>query len=207
MELAGLSCAQALAKTFPANTHKRVMVTCGPGNQVSPAPGVLLAGHESEQESAVSRPQNMSCSTQADDLQGGDGLVAARHLHLFNYKPTVYLPKPGSKDIYQRLLKQVENLHIPVLKSEQEFEKSLKNHDVILDAIFGTADPSSPLSRDHRLTARFFVCTTSPSTLPYRSPSAQAIKTPHSVRGHTIGMVSDRRTPTAIYRARREWKD
>lgn len=56
---------------------------------------------------------------------------------MFNYKPTVYLPKPGSKDIYQRLLKQVENLSIPVLKSEQEFEASLKEHDVILDAIFG----------------------------------------------------------------------
>lgn len=34
MELAGLSCAQALAKTFPVSSHKRVMVTCGPGNQV-----------------------------------------------------------------------------------------------------------------------------------------------------------------------------
>jgi NAD(P)H-hydrate epimerase len=56
---------------------------------------------------------------------------------MFNYKPTVYLPKPGSKDIYQRLLKQVENLEIPVLQSEQEFEASLKEHDVILDAIFG----------------------------------------------------------------------
>ena len=56
---------------------------------------------------------------------------------MFRYKPTVYLPKPGSKDIYQRLLKQIENLKIPVLKSEEEFEKSLKEQDVILDAIFG----------------------------------------------------------------------
>ena len=56
---------------------------------------------------------------------------------MFNYKPTVYLPKPGSKDIYQRLLKQVENLRIPILKSEEEFEQSLKEQDVIMDAIFG----------------------------------------------------------------------
>ena len=35
MELAGLSCAQALAKSFPVKTHKRVIVCCGPGNQVS----------------------------------------------------------------------------------------------------------------------------------------------------------------------------
>ncbi|ORX34488.1 putative NAD(P)H-hydrate epimerase [Kockovaella imperatae] len=101
MELAGLSCAQALAKSFPVKTHRRVIVCCGPGNQ------------------------------------GGDGLVAARHLHMFRYQPTVYLPKPGSKDIYQRLLTQVENLKIPVLKNEDEFQKSLTEQDVILDAIFG----------------------------------------------------------------------
>lgn len=44
MELAGLSCAQALAKVYKSETHKNVLVCCGPGNQ------------------------------------GGDGLVAARHL-------------------------------------------------------------------------------------------------------------------------------
>ncbi|WWD22100.1 NAD(P)H-hydrate epimerase [Kwoniella shandongensis] len=93
MELAGLSCAQALAKSYPAKSHKRVM--------------------------------------------GGDGLVAARHLHMFRYKPTIYLPKPGSKDIYQRLLKQCENLNIPVLKDVEEFKKGLGESDVILDAVFG----------------------------------------------------------------------
>ncbi|KAK8846840.1 NAD(P)H-hydrate epimerase [Kwoniella newhampshirensis] len=101
MELAGLSCAQALAKSYPASSHRRVMVACGPGNQ------------------------------------GGDGLVAARHLHMFRYKPTIYLPKPGSKDIYQRLLRQCENLNIPVLKDVNEFKKGLGESDVILDAIFG----------------------------------------------------------------------
>ena len=121
MELAGLSCAQGLAKSFPVNSHRRVMVTCGPGNQVSPS---LLLPFDRLADSLWL-------------LQGGDGLVAARHLHMFRFKPTVYLPKPGSKDIYQRLLKQVENLKIPVLQSEEEFEKSLKEQDVILDAIFG----------------------------------------------------------------------
>jgi len=44
MELAGLACAQALAKVYDSKSHSRVLVCCGPGNQ------------------------------------GGDGLVAARHL-------------------------------------------------------------------------------------------------------------------------------
>lgn len=35
MELAGLSCAQALGKSYPPKTHKKVLVCCGPGNQVS----------------------------------------------------------------------------------------------------------------------------------------------------------------------------
>lgn len=44
MELAGLACAQALAKVYDKEKYKRVLICCGPGNQ------------------------------------GGDGLVAARHL-------------------------------------------------------------------------------------------------------------------------------
>jgi NAD(P)H-hydrate epimerase len=56
---------------------------------------------------------------------------------MFHYKPTIYLPKPGNKDIYQRLLKQAQNLKIPVLSSIEEFEQSLKENDVVMDAIFG----------------------------------------------------------------------
>ncbi|CCA73040.1 related to human TGR-CL10C [Serendipita indica DSM 11827] len=69
--------------------------------------------------------------------QGGDGLVAARHLSMFGYKPTVFLPKPGSKDIYKRLQRQTENLAIPTLSSIADLKDSLKETDVILDAIFG----------------------------------------------------------------------
>lgn len=39
MELAGLSCAQALADAYPDNENrKRVLVCCGPGNQVRCSP-------------------------------------------------------------------------------------------------------------------------------------------------------------------------
>jgi len=57
MELAGLACAQTLAKVYSKDKYSRVLVCCGPGNQ------------------------------------GGDGLVAARHLGMFGYKPTIYMPK------------------------------------------------------------------------------------------------------------------
>ncbi|KAF7313836.1 NAD(P)H-hydrate epimerase [Mycena chlorophos] len=73
--------------------------------------------------------------------QGGDGLVAARHLAMFGYKPTIYMPKPGSKDIYQRLHTQCKNLDIPTLQGDGDAAATLRNalgaSDVILDAIFG----------------------------------------------------------------------
>ncbi|KDR73554.1 hypothetical protein GALMADRAFT_100297 [Galerina marginata CBS 339.88] len=72
--------------------------------------------------------------------QGGDGLVAARHLGMFGYQPTVYMPKPGNKDIYQRLKKQCENMEIPIIPPSEDIEslrRALHDSDVILDAIFG----------------------------------------------------------------------
>ncbi|KAJ7486225.1 YjeF N-terminal domain-containing protein [Mycena galericulata] len=99
MELAGLACAQTLAKVYDNNRYNRVLVCCGPGNQ------------------------------------GGDGLVAAP---MFGYKPTIYMPKPGSKDIYQRLHTQCKNMKISTLDSDEEsLHTALKSSDVILDAIFG----------------------------------------------------------------------
>jgi len=100
MELAGLACAQTVAKVYNVGNYNRVLVCCGPGNQ------------------------------------GGDGLVAARHLSMFGFKPTLYMPKPGSKDIYQRLETQCKNLSIPVL-SKDTLPENLSSYDVILDAIFG----------------------------------------------------------------------
>jgi NAD(P)H-hydrate epimerase len=104
MELAGLACAQVLARVYPREKYGRVLVACGPGNQ------------------------------------GGDGLVAARHLAMFGYKPTIYMPKPGSKDIYKRLQTQCENMHIPILPPSSETEplrSALTDADVVLDAVFG----------------------------------------------------------------------
>ncbi|KAG2013286.1 hypothetical protein CC2G_010215 [Coprinopsis cinerea AmutBmut pab1-1] len=95
--------------------------------------------------------------------QGGDGLVAARHLGMFGYTPTVYMPKPGSKDIYQRLAKQCQNMDIPIIPPSNDVEdlkKALASSDVILDAIFGFSfkppirapfDTVLPLLSDSRL--------------------------------------------------------
>lgn len=65
---------------------------------------------------------------------GGDGLVAARHLSHFGYKPTVYYPKQSKNELYQRLSQQLRDLRIPFT---EDFKSSLSQSDYVIDAIFG----------------------------------------------------------------------
>ncbi|KAF8651939.1 hypothetical protein AX16_004582 [Volvariella volvacea WC 439] len=77
---------------------------------------------------------------------------------MFGYKPTIYMPKPGSKEIYkvynplfllqelnfsvcQRLQTQCNNMRIHTIpldpSSTSALQTALSSTDVILDAIFG----------------------------------------------------------------------
>lgn len=71
---------------------------------------------------------------------GGDGLVAARHLKLWGHDPVVYYPKKLTKlALYGNLLAQLQDLSVPELLSEDELENLLKSGLVlvVLDALFG----------------------------------------------------------------------
>ena len=80
---------------------------------------------------------------------GGDGLVAARHLHHFGFTPIVCYPRGGrssrpSSCLYSGLVKQLEALAIPFLEVEQALELDA---DVVIDAMFGFSfkgDPRPP---------------------------------------------------------------
>ncbi|KAL7414179.1 YjeF N-terminal domain-containing protein [Mrakia frigida] len=109
VELAGQACAQALARTFPLSRGKED------------------GGKTFRKVLVAAGPGN----------QGLDGLVAARHLAHFGYQTVVYLPKPGSKPLSAALLKQVQNLDLPVVSSLEDFEKELERADCVLDALFG----------------------------------------------------------------------
>jgi NAD(P)H-hydrate epimerase len=81
---------------------------------------------------------------------GGDGLVAARHLFHYGYQPTIYYPKQSKNELYQvssdvrigrattnpsqRLRKQLEDLKVPFT---EDFPGALKQTDHVVDAIFG----------------------------------------------------------------------
>ncbi|KAH8342700.1 hypothetical protein KR084_000581 [Drosophila pseudotakahashii] len=101
MELAGLSCAHAVAKCFAAEKHPRILVCCGPGNN------------------------------------GGDGLVAARHLSLMGYTPTIYYPKPTANRLYESLSHQCQRMEIPSVKECPSVASAACSYDLILDALFG----------------------------------------------------------------------
>ncbi|KAF5490088.1 NAD(P)H-hydrate epimerase [Colletotrichum siamense] len=66
---------------------------------------------------------------------GGDGLVAARHLRHYGYKPSIYYPKRSKNELYQRLAQQLEDLNVPFV---DDFPTALKSTDHIVDAIFGS---------------------------------------------------------------------
>ncbi|KAJ2347437.1 NAD(P)H-hydrate epimerase [Coemansia sp. RSA 2618] len=72
---------------------------------------------------------------------GGDGLVAARHLTLFGYRASLFYPVQPPKDLYKSLMHQCAAFKIPVI---QDLEAGIKDSDVIVDAIFGFSFKGSP---------------------------------------------------------------
>jgi NAD(P)H-hydrate epimerase len=50
---------------------------------------------------------------------GGDGLVAARHLAHFGYSPSVCLPRRTDKPLYNGLVTQLDSLGIPFLSAAE----------------------------------------------------------------------------------------
>ena len=71
---------------------------------------------------------------------GGDGLVAARHLFHFGYMPLIVYPKYNAeKRLFRNLVSQCKALGIPIIPelNESDSRHSLNTFDVILDAVFG----------------------------------------------------------------------
>ncbi|KGO69012.1 hypothetical protein PITC_078370 [Penicillium italicum] len=120
MELAGLSVSQAVWKLHPPSAGKNILLVCGPGNNGEKQ----LQFRRSEQQQ----------QQQPNKSPGGDGLVAARHLAHFGYTPSVYYPKQGKNELYQRLKTQLQNLSVPFV---DDFQLALKTTDFLVDAIFG----------------------------------------------------------------------
>ncbi|KAK4058364.1 hypothetical protein OIO90_000522 [Microbotryomycetes sp. JL221] len=130
MELAGLSIAQWVAQLYPL----------GPELPLDEE-GRRQKRHN-ERILCVAGPGN----------QGGDGLVAARHLHHFGYSTSIFYPKESSGELFQRLKRQCDNLELPFIApppstsssfpaapdaQDVAFKRALAGADVVLDCVFG----------------------------------------------------------------------
>ncbi|KAJ3513743.1 hypothetical protein NLJ89_g2776 [Agrocybe chaxingu] len=114
-----------LSDTVPPNTRERTGRSIGDLWSLQAWPALKLLQPSTEKTCI-----RVSLSAVAQEIKVG----------MFGYQPTIYMPKPGSKDIYQRLQKQCENMKIPVLPPSNDVDdlrKALHDSDVILDAIFG----------------------------------------------------------------------
>lgn len=56
---------------------------------------------------------------------------------LQGYQPTIFYPKPTSKEIYQILVNQCEKLHLPFLSSLPSPSEIDSEYKLVVDAIFG----------------------------------------------------------------------
>ncbi|XP_050539434.1 NAD(P)H-hydrate epimerase [Daktulosphaira vitifoliae] len=65
---------------------------------------------------------------------GGDGLVAARHMKLFGYHPEVYYPVCTHKPLYLNLVNQCTMSQVAV---SNDFPFNINQYDLLVDALFG----------------------------------------------------------------------
>lgn len=68
---------------------------------------------------------------------GGDGLVAARHLFHFGFSPSIYYPKRTKKDLYVNLVHQAEELGLPFIPELPDPTGIRQQYNLIIDALFG----------------------------------------------------------------------
>ncbi|KAL0892448.1 hypothetical protein ABMA27_015559 [Loxostege sticticalis] len=68
---------------------------------------------------------------------GGDGLVAARHMVLFGYSVAVYYPKRTPKPLYENLLEQCKRFGVRVVDNLPQPNDLKNEYKVLVDALFG----------------------------------------------------------------------
>lgn len=68
---------------------------------------------------------------------GGDGLVAARHMTLFGYNVSVHYPKRTPKPLYDNLYEQCVKFGVNIVQTLPSPEDLKNDYHILVDALFG----------------------------------------------------------------------
>ena len=102
-------------------------------DQLMELAGLSVAAAVQKQYPSSSHPRVLCVCGPGNN--GGDGLVAARHLAQFGYAPAVLYPKRPSRPLFVNLAAQMEMMAIPLLDAMPE--QLDQEYDLVLDAVFG----------------------------------------------------------------------
>ncbi|CAI9112524.1 OLC1v1012984C5 [Oldenlandia corymbosa var. corymbosa] len=120
---------------------------------------------------------------------GGDGLVAARHLYHFGYKPYVCYPKRTPKPLYNCLVTQLESLSVPFLSVEDLPMDLSDSFDILIDAVFGFSFHGTPRPPFDDMIKKL-VNLSNPDLRPSKSPAIVSVDIPsgwHVEEGDSSG--------------------
>ena len=97
-------------------------------DQLMELAGLSVASAITKEYSAAESPNVLIVAGPGNN--GGDGLVAARHLVHFQYNPTILYPKRGKKDLFVNLVAQCESLGVPFLSELPPAEDINRSFDL-----------------------------------------------------------------------------
>ena len=110
---------------------------------LSVAESALAYTAETTEESRINKKVLVLCGP---GNNGGDGLVASRHLKHFGFEPSVYYPKPGKMQLFINLVKQCQDLSIPFHSNTEDVNQliSSAHYGLIIDSLFGFSFDGPP---------------------------------------------------------------
>jgi len=113
---------------------------------------------------------------------GGDGLVAARHLKQFGHETTIVYPKPSKGKLFENLVLQAVNAGVKVVDSPTEAvnlipqKGNVAAFDLVVDGLFGFSFTGAPRAPFDALISR--MATSSKPVFSIDIPSGWAVDDP-----------------------------